>query len=465
MRAYSSFLVAATVSRARERLRGLDPREIFAAAGRPAWTAAGIVLGLLVALEIAVFRADPAGSSRRSRIPARSFRFPYRYNLVVTSGDRSVLPGESVTVEAMNYGSMRGDATLLVSTIPGVWNRIGVRGDGASPARARNWSVYRHEFGDVREDFIYSFSAGGVRTAEHRVTVIHRPVINGMTAVLKYPPYTGAKADTLEPLAGRIVALAGTRVELEGRTSKPVRDGRLRFASGGTTPLAPAPGGFTAAFTIAANDTFVVETVDSLGFTNDHAVKYPIAALDDAPPSIEIVAPDDGAELPRTLVADLVYRGSDDYGIARVRLFSMRDGKDEDFTAVPVAIPAGAPHRDRGTLRVVPRGRGRISGRQDSLLPRDHGQQHGHRPPNGAHGDAAASRAVDIRDLRAHPRGGIAAARGSRGRSGQGTRDPRAHEEALGRAQGRGEPRLEPPARERRDPREAAGDPGARCGR
>jgi hypothetical protein len=338
--AYSSFLVAATVRRARERLRGLEPREVFAAAGRPAWTAAGIVLGVLAALEIAVFGGDPVGIVSSIADPGRSFRFPYRYNLVVTSGDRSVLPGETVTVEAINYGSMRGDATLRVSTIPGVWNGIGVRG-AKLPGEGAQWFVYRHEFVDVREDFTYSFSAGGVRTAAHRVTVIHRPVINGMTAILKYPPYTGAKADTLEPLAGRIVALAGTRVELEGRTSKPVRDGRLRFASGSSTPLEPAPGGFAAAFTIVANDTFVVETVDSLGFTNDHTVKYPIAALDDAPPSIEIVAPDDGAELPRTLVADLYYRGSDDYGIARVRLFSMRDGKDEDFTAAPVAIPAG----------------------------------------------------------------------------------------------------------------------------
>jgi hypothetical protein len=340
VRAYSSFLVGATVSRARERLRGLDPREIFAASGRPAWAAAGIVLGVLVVLEIAAFRADPVGIVSSMADPGRSFRFPYRYNLVATSGDRSVLPGESVTVEAINYGSMHGEATLRVSTIPGVWNTVAVRGEALSGEDAA-WYVYRHEFGDVREDFTYFFSAGGVRTAEHRVTVIHRPVINELAAVLRYPPYTGAKADTLEPLAGRIVALAGTRVDLKGRTNKPVRDGRLRFAGGGTAPIIPAPGGFTAAFTIAANDTFFVETVDTLGFTNDHAVKYPVAALDDAAPSIEIIAPEDGAELPRTLVAEVFYRGADDYGIARVRLFFMREDKDEGFTATPVALPRG----------------------------------------------------------------------------------------------------------------------------
>jgi hypothetical protein len=345
VKSYSPFLLAATVRRAGERLGSLDPRRLFSAAGRPAWAAAGTVLGILVALQIAFLGTDPGALVASLADPAASFRFPYRYNLVVISGDRSVLPGESVTAEAMNFGSMHGDATLLVSTIPGVWNRIGVTGarlpGGEIPGGGgAAITVYRHVFGDVRDDFTYSFSAPGIRTPDYRVTVIHRPVINSITAVLRYPRYTAAKPDTLEPLAGKIVALAGTRVELEGLSSKPVRDGWIRFASGAKTPLRIAPGGFGAAFTVIANDTFSVEVIDSLGFANDHAIRYPIAALADRPPAIELLAPEDGAQLPRTLTVDLVYRGSDDYGIAGLRLFFKRDGKDDDFKAVPIALPA-----------------------------------------------------------------------------------------------------------------------------
>jgi hypothetical protein len=340
LRSYSPFLLSATVRRAKERLGTLDPRGLFSAAGRPEWTAAGFALAILVAAQIGIFRADPGEVFASLGDPARSFRSPYRYNLIVLSGDRLVLPGESVTLEAMNFGSMRGDAVLFVSTVPGVWNRIPVRG-AALEGNGMKTSLYRHVFDDVQEDFVYSFAAGGVRTPNHRVAVIHRLVINDMTAVLKYPRYTRAPNDTLEPLTGRIVALSGTRVELEGRTSKPVRGGRLRFAGGGAVPLAVAAGGFKAAFTIAAGDTFTVEAIDSLGFANEHAVSYPIAALEDRPPAIEILAPEDGAQLPRTLTADLAYRGSDDYGVARVRLFFMRDGKDEEFTPVDVQISAG----------------------------------------------------------------------------------------------------------------------------
>lgn len=342
---YSPFLLAATVSRAREHLRGLDPRELFSAAGRPAWTAAGTALGVLVALQILLSGAEPASIVSSLVDPERSFRYPFQYNLVVISGNRSVLPGESVTAEAMNFGSMRGEATLHVSTVPGIWSRIGVSGEMAA-AGDMEISVYRHVFGDVREDFTYFFSARGARTPQYRVSVIHRPVINDMTAVLEYPRYTGAKNDTLAPLAGRIVALAGTHVTLEGHMSKPVREGWIRFTGGGTAPLKVAPGGFRGAFTVAANDTFVVDVVDSLGFANDHTVKYPVASLEDRPPAIELVAPDDGALLPRTLAADLVYHASDDYGIARVRLFFMRDGKDENFRALPVALPAAGTNAE-----------------------------------------------------------------------------------------------------------------------
>jgi len=337
---YSPYLLAATVSRAKERLRGLDAGKLFSTAGRPAWTVAGTALGVLVALQIIVLRGDPGAIIASLADPGRSFRSLRQYNLVVISGDRRVLPGESVTAEAMNFGSMRGDADLLVSTIPGVWNRIRVRGERLA-GEGMEISVYRHVFGDVREEFAYSFSAGGVRTPEYRVTVIHRPVINDMTAVLTYPRYTGAPRDTLEPLAGRIVALAGTRVELEGRTSKPIREGWIRFTEAANVPLTVREGGFAAAFMVVSSDTFAVEAVDSLGFANDHPVKYQVTALEDRPPTVELVAPEDGAQLPRTLSTEIIYRGSDDYGIARLRLFFLRDGKDENFTSVPMALPPG----------------------------------------------------------------------------------------------------------------------------
>jgi hypothetical protein len=357
---YSPFLVAATIRRAAERLRAADPRALFASASRPGWTLAGTFLGVLVAIQVALSGGDPGAVLPSLVDPVRSFRAPYRYNLVAVSLDRSVLPGESVTAEAVNFGSLRGPASLLTSAVPGVWKSIEVPA-ASVPGDSVEMCVYRHVFGDVREDFTYAFSAGGARTRDVRVTVIHRPVINDMTAVLVHPGYTRAKADTIQPLTGKIAALAGTRVSLSGRTSKPVRAGWVRFASGAKTPVAPAPGGFRAAFSVSGDDTFSVEAVDSLGYANDHPVKYPIAALEDRPPAVELYAPEDGAQLPRSLEAELVYRASDDYGISRLALFFMRDGKDEGFRSLSVPLSEeGEP--PLAALTRASSGSGRASG-------------------------------------------------------------------------------------------------------
>ena len=340
--AYSPALVDLTVSRAAGRLGDLDPRSAFAEAGRPGWAAAGVLLGAVAAIEIALLGADAGRLIGAIGDPGASFRYPYRPSLVVTSGDRWVLPGDSATVEAVSFGSSGGAVTLHVSAVPGVWSRVEVAGETPGPEEP-GFSIYRYTFRGIRDEITYAFSARGARTREHRIGVIHRPVVNRLRAVLVYPRYTLARPDTLDPLAGRIAAIAGTRVELAGETSKALRSARLRFSSGARSPLRTGAGGFTGSFAVEANDTFVVDVVDSAGFANDHAVAYPVAALEDRPPSIELLAPEDGALLPRSLETELLYRAADDYGVARVTLRFMREGKDDAFREAALEPPPAAP--------------------------------------------------------------------------------------------------------------------------
>ncbi len=339
---YSPTLVDLTVRRAAKRLDAVDPRGIFAAAGRPSWSAAGVILGAVAAIEAALLGVDAGRVVAAIGDPGMSFRYPYRPSLVASTGDLMVLPGDSVAVEALSFGESAGAATLQASTVPGVRRRIPVRGEPAGP-ELPGVSAYRHTFRDVREEIVYSFSAGGSRTREHRIGVIHRPVINRVRAVLVYPRYTLARPDTLDPLAGRIAAIAGTRVEISGETSKPVRSARLRFSRGARTTLAPRASGFAGAFTVAADDTFVVDVVDDAGLANDHAVAYPVAAIEDRAPDVEIFAPEDGAPLPRNLETEIFWRATDDFGVARASLRFMREGKDEAFREIVLAPRSEAP--------------------------------------------------------------------------------------------------------------------------
>ncbi|UCF04373.1 MAG: hypothetical protein JSV33_10540 [bacterium] len=346
LEAYSPYLLSETTRRAGRELRRLLPQRLFGGSGRPGWALAGLLMGVVLLAQISLMDASPATLLTFLSDPSVYFREPRGFNLVVPSGDLDVLAGEDVTVEAVKFGSSQGSVVLRVSTIPDVWKRLPLEPDTVDAGDVP-LTVYSHTFSDIQEDLHYYFEAGDERSSARSITVAHRPVINRIGAVLEYPSYTGAAPDTIVTLAGRIVALTGTEVTLTGETSKNLNAGLIDFASGRSMQLAIVPGGFGSRFTVLRNDTFTVSITDSLGLSNDGAVRYPIAALEDRVPIVEVLAPEDEALLPRSLETAILFRASDDYGISRMRLRYMREGKEEDFHTSIMPLPS------KGTVREV----------------------------------------------------------------------------------------------------------------
>lgn len=362
--AYSSFLMSKTIDRAAHGLRAIEPVGMFGDAGRPGWAVSGILVGLVVLLQIGILGADMGRALKAVSDPAIYFRHPRGFNLIVTSGDVSVISGEDVVAEASKFGSTQGDVALRISSVPGVWKRIKLQPDTllfrrvpvAASGRAFERHVpvaeyrhtfgrhvpitsYRHTFSEVRDEFVYYFEAEGERTEIRKVTVAHRPVINSMRAVLSFPAYTEAPPETISTLSGKLIALVNTRVDIIGETSKEVDEGWLHFSSGRQTRLEPIPAGFRCSFRVQADDTFSLKVSDRMGLGNENSVRYPVIALEDKAPVIELLAPDDEALLPRTLITDLLYRAADDYGISKVRLRYMREGKEDDFRTRVLSLP------------------------------------------------------------------------------------------------------------------------------
>ncbi|HUV35385.1 MAG TPA: hypothetical protein VMX58_00415 [Patescibacteria group bacterium] len=338
--AYSPYLMGETIRRASAALRNANSVALFADAGRPAWIVAAFCLACLLAVQVA-FQGGEAGRAIAAvSDPLIYFRSPSGVNLHVVSSDRAVLEGGTVKAEAFTFGSATGEVTLRVSSIPDVWRKIQLEAETAM-VDGMNVAAYRRAFNDVREDFRYYFETEHARTASRSVTVMHRPVINRISALLDAPPYTQAAPETVETLAGRVVALAGTRVTLRGETSKPLREGAVVFRGREPVPLAPSPGGFTAAFSISGDDTFTVEVRDSMGLASEGGISFPIVALDDRDPIVELLAPEDEALLPRSLAITLLYRAADDYGLASIDLRFTRDRKDKTYHSVSL-MPAGA---------------------------------------------------------------------------------------------------------------------------
>jgi hypothetical protein len=342
---YSEFLRDETVRRAAHELRGIDPGRLFVNMGRPAWGLAGIGAGIILLLLMTASGGREGELLAAISDPTIYFSRRSGSNLIVTSMDKTVLRGSGVKCEAVDFGAPGGTIDLRISSVPGVWKRI-----EASPetvlTHGMALTVYRHRFDNVQESFRYRFESPDSRTEEYEITVIHRPVINRISARVSLPPYTGAAPETIGTLAGRIYAMNGSSVELVGETSKPVTGGLIDFERAPDLPLSPVPGGFSGSFSVTGEDTFSVGIVDSAGLRNEGAIRYPIVALGDMAPSVEIVSPADGDYIPLSMETMLEYEAADDFGLAAVRLHYLREGKDEEFRTRQIPRPSEAPIRD-----------------------------------------------------------------------------------------------------------------------
>ncbi len=333
---YSGFLMKETVRRAVQRLGRISPPEAFGGYGRPGWMVAGLITTLVLLIQVTVAGGDAGNVIRAISDPGISFRKNRGNNLLARGSGRSILAGEDVAAEAVRMGSSRGEVRIYYSSVPGLWKSETVQADTSRPYGLKyeafnGAGIFRHTFHDVREDLSYYFEAGGERTKACSIRVIHRPVINHTGAVLVYPSYTGVSPDTVRTLSGRIAALAGTKVELSGETSKAIRMATASFATGETISLQPVSGGFRGEFEIVRDDTLMISVADSMGLKSDSSVRYPIFCRDDRAPSIGILSPRDEAILPRSLRVELTYRAVDDFGIAAIDLRYMKEGRDEVF--------------------------------------------------------------------------------------------------------------------------------------
>jgi hypothetical protein len=337
---FSRILVSRTIEEAGRALEAADPAPLFADTGRPRWTAAALAVAAAALLQIL---ADPGGS-RATLVavsdPVRPFREHPSNGLIAGPGAGTVLSGTDAPVTVLRAGSRRDPVRVEWSAVPGVWQSAETRADtifeGGSPLE-----VHRYVFAGVRDDLVYRFESGSERTAEDTIVVVRRPVINRIDAIVEPPPYLAAPGETIRSVTGRIAVPAGSALRLRGDTSAPLSAAMMRSAAG-ETAIEIVTGGFAGSMTVTADDTVSFSVTDRAGLRNEDPPAIAIDAVPDRPPTVEVIAPDDGAQIPRTQRVTVVFGAFDDHGLSRITLRWMRERRDDRFTAAPVPVPAGA---------------------------------------------------------------------------------------------------------------------------
>ena len=327
---YSPYLIARTIQRAAGSLDQLHRRKPFIREGRPGWTALAVLLCIPMIL-LAVFA--PAGTADLAAMitdPGISFRSGGKSNILVRPGDIQVLEGTPLQVEGIQFGSVKGEVYLRTRAADGIWREQSLSPDTVTAA-GLPMVVYRRRFEDPGSGFEYYFISAGGASDTSRVDVILRPVINRIGAELSYPEYTGMDKQDIDMLAGRLSALRGTGITVEGEASKVLSGGKILFRSGREMPLKTSGSSFRVSFVVSGNDTFSIQVADTLGYSSRRRVTYPLEAREDLPPSVEVEYPPSGEYLPRSMLVDLHYSADDDFALSEVNLLYRKDGREMDF--------------------------------------------------------------------------------------------------------------------------------------
>lgn len=237
--------------------------------------------------------------------------------LVVRPGDIEVSRGSEVTIKVETMG--RPEVTLH-SRAPGDVPRADTRQAAGGVASFR--------FNSVETAFEYWASApDGSGSERYRVTPVDPLFIADLVLELTFPPHTGRYAEEYRGSAPPLSIPAGTRVRVEGRASRELRDAGLAVEEPGGPAVALRVDGprFYADWTPRVAGVYHWHLVDARG----GAPEIPPAPLDitlvrDSVPAVAIVFPGRDTVLPLSMEQPLVVRAHDDHGLAAVELVAYR---------------------------------------------------------------------------------------------------------------------------------------------
>ncbi|HEX5446037.1 MAG TPA: hypothetical protein VFW87_19580 [Pirellulales bacterium] len=178
--------------------------------------------------------------------------------------------------------------------------------------------------------------------------VVEPPGVEQLSVRLHYPEYTGWPSDSSDP---HLRALTGTRVELSGRSTKPLRSVAVRMededqiagvvGEDGRHFHLPVAGGRE--FVVQRSGAYWLELTDAEGFSSGERWRYEIRAVEDTAPAVVVEEP--AANLFVTAEASLPVRVAvkDDLAIHEVGLRFSRSDKSADPEA-QIVVYEGPAH-------------------------------------------------------------------------------------------------------------------------
>jgi hypothetical protein len=257
---------------------------------------------------------------------------PYSATRVAVKHDKDRVPeGATVVLEAEVSGTIPARATLYRQTGSRPWAETELHPD---PAAA---NVYRFSL-PAAESFSYYVTAGDGRSRQYHVEVVKRPQVEGLSLTYTPPPYTGRPPHQVDAADGEVGGIAGTRVAVELKATKPLQEASFKTQGGEVVKLARGAdertwvGSFViwsenarladgvSGQLLKAPTRYQVKLVDTEGYENGDPLWRSIALARDQAPTVAVTAPGRDLQVKPGTKVSLAVEARDDYGVDDVRL-------------------------------------------------------------------------------------------------------------------------------------------------
>jgi hypothetical protein len=258
---------------------------------------------------------------------------PYSSTRVVVKHDKDRVPeGAQVVLEAEVSGVIPARALLYRQTGSRPWADTELRPDPAEPNRFR-FTV------PATESFNYYITANDGRSQQYHVEVVKRPQVEAVALTYTLPPYTGQPPRRAGSVDGEVSGIAGTKVAVELKATKPLQEASFKTQGGEVIELArgadestwvgsfvlwsesahPAEG--ITGHLLKAPTRYQIKLLDTEGYENADPLWRSIALARDQAPTVALTTPGRDLQVQPGTKVPLTVEARDDYGVDEVRLF------------------------------------------------------------------------------------------------------------------------------------------------
>jgi len=347
-------ILQALVDRAASATAGLRASQVVDGRSTARWLKVAGVVVVAMAFYAAAF--SPWFFNGMTRLVAFWDETPHLRQVQISVADPgTVNEGDEAALDIAidgHYGYVPAVAQLHYKLGEKDWETVDVPA-GGTPGR------FRHSFGPTGEPIQYYVRSGHNRTPNRHIGIRYRPRLESVRLRYHYPAYT--QMEPMDDLSDRrdIVALTGTRVDIEIQATKPLQLARIETSDQQNVSMRWTNDEHTRAIgTIVVGmlsegrqkGKYRIHMTDTDNLQHpDPTPEHNIIAQRDQAPTIKFVKPGQDLVLPAgSDPIALVMQAEDRFGVAKIEL-QMKTNKAADFKTVDTWT--SGPRRGESNVR------------------------------------------------------------------------------------------------------------------